>query len=382
MFLINSLLYIYNCWFKNKKYSIRKFYKHPGIEAHEHGDLVLFKYKRDYWYQVNWDPNLDWDDISKAARGIVFNRKTGELLAKPYDKFFNLNQSEETKIENLPKGPFTATKKIDGCLAISYFYKGELCIASSGSLKYDISTWATEWARKNLNVLGFIPGYTYIFEVVHPKFKIVIDYGEEENLILTGAKCIDTNKEVSYEQLMHMANMIDCDITPAYFFQSIEEVIEECKELPYTEEGYVLTYPNGLKVKVKSQAYCDVHKMIENLTPLTFWRAWDCKTREAPKDIAADLPDEFKEEIDALFRGVDNVHKGYAERIILLYNKILGELGEDCDNRVFHPYCKKNYPGEYGLLSEYHRKNMDRFWYYVHKKVRPTENEWPDVNEI
>jgi len=382
--MVGILKYIYNCWIKNPKFNMRKFYAHSGIEAHEHGDLVLFKYKRDYWYEVNWNPKLDWDPLSRAARGIIFNRKTGELLAKPYDKFFNIGQVPETELRNLPNQPsfFSTTEKKDGWLGISYWHEGELKIASSGSLDSEVAKWATAWANMNLKVDEFIPGYTYIFEMIHPDFKIVVDYGEEKKLVLTGVIHTETNKEISYEQLMHFGNRIDCEVTPFCFFKSIEDIIEECENLPHNEEGYVVTYPNGLKIKIKGKEYTRLHKMISDLTPLTFWRAWDLKTRMVPRDLVKDMPDEFKAEVDKLYEETDKVHNDYANRIRDLYKNIIKDLGEDVPPQVFYPYIKKNYYVENAMLMSLHRNNEDKFWYHIHKRVRPSENAWPDINEI
>jgi RNA ligase len=380
--MLNILKYIYNCWIKKSEYTIRSFYAHPGVDAHEHEDLVLFKYTRDYWYTVNNVTTVSWDPVVSAARGIVYNRKTGELLAKPYSKFFNIGQVPETNLENLPKGPFTTTKKLDGCLGVSYKHKGELRIASSGSLKYDISQWATKWANENLKVDQFMDGYTYIFEVLHPDHKIVIDYGDEPNLVLTVVIHTETDREVSYEQLMGCGNMIDCEVTECLFFSSIEEIIEVCEELPFNEEGFVVTFSNGLKIKIKGKEYTRLHYLISDLTPLTFWRAWDIEKQAVPNNLVMNMPDEFKEEIDNLYINVERVHREYAERIIKLYDDIMLKFKDNYTDQAFYPYLKKNHKKENRFLMSYHKKDMPRFWYFVHKQVRPTDNKWPDINNI
>lgn len=374
--------YIYNCWIKNRRFSIDKFYKHPGVEAHEHGDLVLFKYSVDYWYSACWNPTIAWDEIARAARGIVFNKKTGELLAKPYDKFFNINQVEETQLDRLPQGPFTSTEKLDGSLAVSYFHGGDLFIAGSGSLKGSIAPWATGWARENLKVQNFKPGYTYIFEVIHPDFRIVIDYGDAKCLKLTGVIHIRTNKEVSYNTLVSMGESIGCQVTPIYFFNSIEDILKECDGLPYDKEGYVVTFKNGLKVKIKGKEYRRVHKSVELITPLHFWESWDLERRCVPSNLIPDMPPYFKSKIDELGTWADKVHYGYANLIIDIYDEIMVKLGENCPPQVFYPYIAENYKKISSLLKAYHIKNMESFWTLVHKSVRPSGNVLIDVKEI
>ena len=161
---------------------------------------------------------------------------------------------------------------------------------------------------------------------------------------------------------------------------TVEEVIEECKALPHNKEGYVLTFENGLKVKIKGKEYVDAHKILSDLTPLTFWRSWDWENDGVPTNFAGGLPDEFKEEVQGLMDDTNNAHKDLGKKMIDLHDKIMEEVGDEMSNKELFPYFKKNYPKQNRFLMNLHAGKKQKFWYLIHKAVRPTLNEWPDIN--
>ena len=61
--------------------------KHPAYP------YVIYKYSQQTTY------TQDWDEITLASRGLVVNIKTGEIIVRPFQKFFNYseNQTPEEK---------------------------------------------------------------------------------------------------------------------------------------------------------------------------------------------------------------------------------------------------------------------------------------------
>ena len=71
-----------------------------------------------------WATNLKhWNEYTLKARGIIFDSETGECIALPFKKFFNVNETQNTLIGNLPQEPFEVFDKLDGSLGISYWHK-------------------------------------------------------------------------------------------------------------------------------------------------------------------------------------------------------------------------------------------------------------------
>lgn len=79
--------------------------------SREEDNLVIFSY-----HYAN--PKVFMEHpIAKELRGIVFDKETGEVVARPFPKFFNLGEEACTVTED---DVVTANEKIDGSL-ISLF---------------------------------------------------------------------------------------------------------------------------------------------------------------------------------------------------------------------------------------------------------------------
>jgi len=349
---------------------IQAFYDHPYVMANEWEDLVIFSYSRECQYDKKWD------DVTRAARGIIFNKKTGELLARPFEKFFNLGEMPESSFENLPDGPFTTTEKMDGSLGILFFH-GRPHVATKGSFKSEQAHWATEWIRKK-DLYLTKDEYTYLFEVIYKDNKIVIDYGEFEGLVLLACVNKETGLEMPYEQLVEEADAIGVPVVRRETgFLNIEKLYHYCKALPYNKEGFVVTFSNGLKVKIKGDEYCKIHKIISRMTPLAFWEAWDRGTQQIPKDFLAQVPEEFRETSDDLSERVHRLHMEPAERAWKALEELLKEFGEDADDKTLALAVRDRYKKILPLIMDWHKGKVDNFWKNIHQWVRPTYNILP-----
>ena len=67
-----------------------------------------------------------WDSITTKARGLFINNNTSEIVARGYDKFFNINERPETNADVLPNTlsyPVEVYKKENGFLGLLGFDK-------------------------------------------------------------------------------------------------------------------------------------------------------------------------------------------------------------------------------------------------------------------
>ena len=79
------------------------------------GDVSSFNFSREAFYKKHWD------EISTKARGLFINTKTNKIVARSYDKFFAVDERNETRISNLQntlKFPMTAYLKENGFLGM------------------------------------------------------------------------------------------------------------------------------------------------------------------------------------------------------------------------------------------------------------------------
>jgi RNA ligase len=317
---------------------------HPSL------DLTIYNYSQKTQYEKNWtEENL-------SCRGLVLNSK-GEVVARPFKKFFNLSEVEE----KIPDLPFEAFEKMDGSLGIFFWYNGDPVFASRGSFTSDQSQMG--WGMlKNLNYDTLEEGITYLFEIIYPENRIVIDYGEEERLILLGAVETKSYKEIPYLVLEKFSKDNGFDLVKKW--KNKKSIPDLVKENDPNREGYVLRFSNGYRVKVKFEEYCRLHKIITNVSNIDIWEK--LKENLPIDEIIDKVPDEFYEWVkrteNDLREKFQDILEESEERIYSIKKK----LG-DSERRIYAEEIKKEKnPGV--LFNLLDGKSPDQI---IWKLVRP-----------
>ena len=77
----------------------------------------------DIWI-LNYSPKVQakrlWDEYTLACRGLVIDEK-GNILARPFQKFKNVEEYDESEIPSNLK--FDVFEKMDGSLIVLFYYK-------------------------------------------------------------------------------------------------------------------------------------------------------------------------------------------------------------------------------------------------------------------
>jgi RNA ligase len=158
------------------------------LSKHETTDLVGFK------YNIHTTFNKLWNDVTINARGITFDKHTGEIVARPFRKFFN--HSEFITIDHVTtelydivpqeyrpnlSGSFRVMDKLDGFLAITFYnkYLGEWQIKTGGSFIAKQSDWAQDWFKEHVNDTKMDKANTYLFEGIWSGDRHVVKYDYE-----------------------------------------------------------------------------------------------------------------------------------------------------------------------------------------------------------
>jgi RNA ligase len=95
-----------------------------------------------------------------------------------------------------------------------------------------------------------------------------------------------------------MGDQLGWRIAKRHSFAAVSELLALAKTLPPTEEGFVLRFKDGLRLKVKGDEYCRIHRLVSRLTPLAMWEAM-----QAGDDLDAvrrQLPEEFWADFDTI----------------------------------------------------------------------------------
>jgi RNA ligase len=272
----------------NKYYEDGLLYKqvHPSLP------LTIWNYTEKVQYE-----NL-WDEVTLMCRGLVTDNE-GDIVATPFHKFFNIEEGKFTPTEE-----FEVYEKMDGSLGIVFWYQGQWVVATRGSFTSDQAIKAREILRKYNTDIMF-RHLTFCFEIIYPENRIVLDYGDDEKLVLLGTFNKD-GKETDSE----IWSQWGFDVVKKYDgindYKQLKEMVKN------DQEGFVVKFSNGDRVKVKGVEYLRLHKIMTNVTTTGVWEY--LKNGEDVLEILKDVPDEFYNKIKTFAQHLRYGHFQISER--------------------------------------------------------------------
>lgn len=257
-------------------------FKHPFL------DLYICN------YTIRTQYDRLWDQYTKICRGLIIDNDCN-ILNNPFPKFFNLGENEEMMIHNLPAEIPSITEKLDGMLGILYREGDNPAIATRGRFDSPYAEWATNWLRlKGYCMEDFKPDYTYLFEIIYPGNKIVVDYGDRAELALIAVRNNYNDSELNHikeaEELgfSYAKEFSPDSISGADKINGALKYLEKFKGTEY--EGFVCKYSNGLRVKIKSLDYRRLSKILTGISAKDIWSSLKYGTLE---QIIDNVPDEL-----------------------------------------------------------------------------------------
>jgi len=186
-----------------------------------------------------------WDEITLQTRGLVTDDE-GNVVARPFKKFFNIEEKKFTATEE-----FEVYEKMDGSLGILFFYEGKWIVATRGSFTSDQAVKAQEILKSKYIVESIPKGYTTLFEIIYPENRIVVDYGDEESLVVLGMTSRMSGKEMDYDSLLNVHNESGMSVVRRY--DGIKDYSFLKNMIADTHEGFVVKFSNGGKNKKKGR---------------------------------------------------------------------------------------------------------------------------------
>ena len=238
--------------------------------VHKEFPLNLFTYTRKTVHKNQWD------GVTSKCRGIIVHRDTGEIIARPFEKFHNYGSTleESTWSGLLPEEKPWVMEKVDGFMCTAYRWNGKWYVASKGSFHSIHAKWATIEFQKTAT-FGFPKGYTPVLEGLCRDLRVVVDYGTRTGLVLLALINNETGAELKPDVFGRWA-VVNSLTSPRVFEMTLDEAAR-----PQTgdgsEEGYVLTwYREGqppYRLKVKFIEYLRLHRMVTGVSPKRIWEA-------------------------------------------------------------------------------------------------------------
>lgn len=256
-----------------------------------------------------------WNDTTLNARGIVFDKETGEIVARPFYKFFNYHElingeGQRTEILDMMTAcgfvfdrsqSFRVMDKLDGSLGIMFWdkYADTFRIKTGGSFASDQAVWAQQWIDEHFDkeVLAVMPhDLTYCFEIIYNADVHPIHY-DFEGVVLLGIVQNKTGFEEPLDYVTATARMLGVRSAEVVEFKTFDEVIPYATALPNTKEGVVVTFENGFKCKIKGKEFLDLQRTFHNLTPQYVYDNFDWTNPNQPYTDAfkETVPEELKE---------------------------------------------------------------------------------------
>ena len=272
----------------------------PAIEGR---DEFVVAVKEGYTvinYNVMMADTFDCN-VRRELRGIIFDSETGEILRRPFHKFFNVNEREETQdhIVDLSRD-HRILEKLDGSMIAPFVVNGEMIWGTKMGAT-DVAKPVKEFVKNN-PVYQYIAkkwielGWTPIFEWCSRKQRIVLDY-KEDQLILTAIRNMKTGEYCFYPYMKNHAAAIDIPVVRAFDMHAMNDMkafLEYVRDLEDLE-GFVVRFDDGHMLKLKCHWYLQIHKAKEAI--LQDRNIVEIILNEKLDDVKAHLPAEDRDRL-------------------------------------------------------------------------------------
>ena len=232
------------------------------------GHVSSFSFTRDVFTKANWTL------INIKARGLFVNNTTDEVIARSYEKFFNVNEREETKVAALLKRfkfPVKCWEKYNGFLGLLGYdaQTDSLFFSSKSSPDSDHSHWFKQIFQKNhadklLKIKQYLKenNVNWVFEVLDPiNDPHIIKYDFQEVVLLDEFACTTEVKRSNINHLSYLATMFNLKLKEFYCddIDTPEALLTLLTAKEYVNEdfieGVVLEDADGNMVKLKFPYY-------------------------------------------------------------------------------------------------------------------------------
>ncbi|MAA78272.1 MAG: hypothetical protein CL916_03355 [Deltaproteobacteria bacterium] len=252
-----------------------KLENHPYINIKNsqlHPNIHAYNFSRDAFL------NSKWDELSIRARGLFIHQKTQEIVARSYDKFFNIGERQNTRLEaleNTLQFPIQVFAKENGFLGILGYdtEKDALFFASKSTpegpfaecfrriFEQSLTNTAKEYILQYLKETHS----SMVFEVIDPEFDPhIISYDTAHIVLLDIIRRSMTFENLDHKKLISLAKKLSLQVKDkAYHFQHWRQFAKWYKQTEsynYTYkgnniEGFVIQDANQYMVKIKLEYY-------------------------------------------------------------------------------------------------------------------------------
>lgn len=233
-----------------------------------------------YNYTAKTQYEYMWNEVTMLCRGLILDENY-MIVARPFTKFFNYGEVADQQIPSLP---FEVFDKMDGSLGILYWWNDRPYIASRGSFISEQAIKATEllYDKYTKSIDQLDKTKTYLFEIIYPENRIVIDYGHKEELVLLA--------------IVDIASGIESPLTNIGFpvvkrYDGLNDLQAILQLQMDDKEGFIIRFDNGFRIKIKFAEYVRLHRIITQVSSKTIWE--HLRNNQSMDELLDKVPDEF-----------------------------------------------------------------------------------------
>lgn len=229
--------------------------------------ISSFNFTRDVFFSKRWNK------LNSKARGLFVDTEKDKVVARGYEKFFNINETRDTKLEHLlvkfKDNKITCYKKENGFLGILSYVNGDLFFAQKSTNNGEFCDYFKELFNKSDINKDKLVDYlkdndvSLTFEVIDIENDPHIIKEKESKIVLLD---IIHNKyefeREPYEKVVELAESINCECKSVYKeFDNVRDFhkwyLESTDENDLSKsdiEGVVIEC-NGIMTKLKFPYY-------------------------------------------------------------------------------------------------------------------------------
>ena len=306
--------------------------KHPTLP------LSIYNYSQKTQYDGHWD------EVTLACRGLIVDSSTGQVIVRPFPKFFNYEEVE-TQVPWKGSDYVYVQEKMDGSLGILFYYlEGmEWVLATRGSFTSSQAIKGMEILKSKYNLDVFEKSVAYLVEIIYPENRIVVDYGKEKITFL-GASL---NRGFAYadggddelhwttaEAFFKISGIPKKDVVKTKQFfnhpkhtehlpfnSSIYKFLKEKNSK--NKEGFVLRFfPSNFRCKIKFADYVALHRIVTQVSSYDIWENLRDHGK-LPESFLSNVPDEFydwvkktEKSILEAFRFAKSLHAAHVSSVL------------------------------------------------------------------
>jgi RNA ligase len=317
--------------------TLEKYHKEGLLYKQVHPSLPLTIWN--YTEKVQYEGFFD--EITIQTRGLVTDDK-GNIVARPFKKFFNMEEGKHT-----PTSDFEVYEKMDGSLGIFFYYEGGWIMATRGSFTSDQAVKGYEMMF-NYDFANLHKDYTYLFEIIFKENRIVVNY-DFEDVVLLGMVNTKTGYEVnlySKDTDVRLKNLVsNVGLKVVNKYDGISDYRTLKSMVKNNEEGFIVKFSNGDRMKIKGEEYLRLHKIMTQVSTTSIWEV--LSNGDDIEAILKDVPDEFYKKVKTYVGELNYSHYQISEYCGKYYDSYrYGKFGDkevEPTKKEFAEFVQRNF---------------------------------------